>query len=200
VLPSQFPEVQAYPHLKKLLERQVDMQFHDLRDLVRLPAYTLGMNWAAAARLFDTISGCSICFYEATPAKLVTTGISAKEFKALLKAHFPWSAVPVPQTDAIDVFYVYARNPLAHALGIDVRPGAPVINIAKRHWPLRRVIELDDSANLPKWSAPPLTGSSGNYQISISGLFWGVHRMLHSLFANPKQVAKADATAATIPL
>lgn len=72
MLPSQYPEVQAYPNLKNLLDKVVDMQFADLRDLMRLPAYGIktGMNLTAAARLFDTISGCSICFYNTSPDKL----------------------------------------------------------------------------------------------------------------------------------
>jgi hypothetical protein len=55
------------------------MQFADARDLMRMPAYTLrsGMNLTASARLFDLISGCSICFYNSTPQKLSKIGISA---------------------------------------------------------------------------------------------------------------------------
>lgn len=202
MLPSEYPEVHGYPNLKKVLEALVDMQFVDLRALVRLPAYGIkaGMNLTTAARLFDTISGCSICFYNTCPDKLSKQGISAKEFKGLLEDFFPWNAVPVGRDEAIDVFYVYARNPLAHALGVDVRPGNPDIELTKRNWPLKRVLELEDSPTLPKWIKPPLIGQPGSYVLNPASLFWGVHRMLHSLFGDSNQVAAAEVTAATIPV
>jgi hypothetical protein len=85
MLPSHFPEVQAYPDLKRVIERLVDMQFADLRDLMRLPAYTVhsGMNLTTAARLFDVISGCSICFYNSTselaPNRVIVVDVEGLE-------------------------------------------------------------------------------------------------------------------------
>ena len=73
MLPSQYPEVQSYPNLKKLLEAVVDMQFTDLRDALGRIHITSGMNLSAATRLFDTISECSICFYNATPDATAAT-------------------------------------------------------------------------------------------------------------------------------
>jgi hypothetical protein len=202
MLPSQFPEVEAYLDLQRVLERLVDMQFADLRDLMRLPAYTIrsGMNLTTAARLFDVVSGCSICFYNSTVPKLSQSGIAGREFKGILQNYFPWAAVPVPVTDAIDVFYVWSRNPMAHALGVDVRQGNPDIDVRKRGLRLRQVLALEDAPTLPKGIAPPLLGQPGSYALSVLGLFWGVHRMLHSLFADPQQVQAADATARHIPL
>src|SRR5262249_15329305 len=60
-LPSQFAEVQAYLHLKHLLEVAVDMQIVDLRAMFQLPTKEIraGCNLTVAARLFDLISGSS---------------------------------------------------------------------------------------------------------------------------------------------
>lgn len=98
------------------------------------------------------------------------------------------------------MFYVYSRNPLAHALGVDVRPGNPDIELRKRNWPLKRVLELEDSSTLPSWITPPLTGQQGSYVLNPPSLFWGIHRMLHALFADLKRVAAAETTASAIPL
>jgi hypothetical protein len=202
MLPSEYPEIQAYANLKKMLQVVVDMQFADLRDLMRLPAYTLttGMNLTAAARLFDMISGSSICFYNSKPAKLSQKGISGKEFKGLLTDFFPWNAVSVPEVDAIEVFYDWARNPLAHALGVDVRPGNPDVALRKGPLTKARVLRLENSATLPQWAAAPLVGQKGQYSLNVPGLFWGVHRMLHKLFADATQAKAADVTAASIPV
>ena len=202
MLPSEYPEVQGYPNLKHFLGAHVDMQFEDVRDLIRMPAYTLrsGMNFTAAARLFDLISGCSICFYNSEPDKLCQLGISKQEFRAVLRDYFPLNSIPVPEEEALDVLWVWSRNPLAHVLGVDVRPDAPTIDVQKKAWPLKRVLELENSEDLPEWIAPPLTGGSGHYAISVGGLFWGVHRMLHALFSDSQQAQAADGTAVTIPV
>jgi hypothetical protein len=59
VHPSEFQELQHYPHLRKLLEIQVDMQFADVHSMLRLPQGELeaGCNLALANVLFTLIRG-----------------------------------------------------------------------------------------------------------------------------------------------
>ena len=76
MLPSEYPEVQAYPNLKQLLTVQVDMQFKDLRTLLELPKTEGqgGCNLTAAGVLFNVIAGSSVCFYEASAEALTRRG------------------------------------------------------------------------------------------------------------------------------
>lgn len=47
MLPSEYPEVQSYSHLQRLLADHIDMQFEDVRLLLRLPrkGSTVGGNF-----------------------------------------------------------------------------------------------------------------------------------------------------------
>jgi hypothetical protein len=69
--PSEYPEVQSYPHLHRLLADHIDIQFEDLRLLLKQPRgrSTVGANFATAALLFNVISGASVSFYKASWAK-----------------------------------------------------------------------------------------------------------------------------------
>ena len=97
--------------------------------------------------------------------------------------------------DAIDVFYLHSRNPLVHALGVDVRPTAPAVTIAKRPQPFHRVLALEDWSTRPQWTRPALSGTAPDYTIGIGGLYWALHRMLHALFADAKEATAADGVA-----
>jgi hypothetical protein len=65
---------------------------------------------------------------------------------------FPWPSDIAPK-DGADVFYNFGRNPMAHALGLDV-PDAPEIGINKGPLSERRILELEDVPSLPRWAAP----------------------------------------------
>ena len=90
MLPSQYPEVQGYPNLQRLLQAQVDMQFADIRLLLRLPiprsGLEAGCNFACAAVLFNTIAGASVCFYEASENALVNRAERGRDSKKCLKS------------------------------------------------------------------------------------------------------------------
>jgi hypothetical protein len=51
----------------------------------------------------------------------------------------------------------------------------------------RRILELEDAANLPAWAPPALRQQGDDYEIGVAGLYWGFHRLLRSLFADKKQ-------------
>ena len=74
MLPSHFAEVQGFVHLRRLLDLQVDMQFHDLRSLLQLPKPHLGLvggcNLTATALACNIIAGASVLFYDASPKAL----------------------------------------------------------------------------------------------------------------------------------
>lgn len=202
MLPSEFPEVQGYPSLKRLLEAQVDLQFVDLRTLLRLPQEGLegGCNFAAAALLFNIIAGSSVLFYMASEQALKQHKCRGKRFKALLKEFYPWQGEQMPRDEFAEVLYKSARNPLAHSLGLDEPPkGSNGKQFVLRKWPLteEQVQELEESSSRPGWAPPTirpqiLAYGSTEAVIFVPTLYWGVHRMLHALFANSNHAVRAD--------
>ena len=201
MLPSQFPEVQGYPHLKQLLADHIDMQFEDVRVLLRLPepGSHIGGNFATAALLFNIISGASVAFYK-TSMKAVKgkAGGSGDRFRRVLSDHFPMKDIALPEAVVLKVFYNYSRNPLAHSLGLG-GPTSVQVFIAKKALSQKRILELEDSSTLPQWSREALFDAGiqpePSYRIGISGLYWGVHRMLHSVFADAGEARAADSVA-----
>jgi hypothetical protein len=150
VLPSQFPELKGprRASLHRLCREHFDMQIEDVRVLLRMPkaGYPAGCNFAAVAVLFNLIAGVSVCFYNPSP-KALTDGYRGKRFKNVLIDFFPWPA-GIAARDGADVFYKLGRNPMAHALGLDV-PDAPDIGINKGPLSERKILELENALALP---------------------------------------------------
>jgi len=201
VLPSQYSEVQSYGHLQQLLANHIDMQFEDVRLLLRLPrkGSSVGANFATAAVLFNIISGASVAFYNTSWKALKgKAGGSGERFRGVLSNHFPFAEITIPKKTTIDVFYKYSRNPLAHSFGLG-GPKAIEVHIAKNALTPKRITELEDSPTLPIWSRAALTETGiqpgPSYRLGISGLYWGVHRMLQSVFQDGTQAAAADQVA-----
>jgi hypothetical protein len=194
VLPSTFTELKGPQRasLRRLCRDHFDMQIEDVRVLMRMPkaGYPAGCNFATIAVLFNLIAGASVCFYDASPKALATPGDRGKRFKDMLVAFFPWPSA-IAAKDGADVFYKYARNPLAHALGLDV-PNAPEIGMNKSPLSEKRIITLEDAPALPPWAPPPLRPQGSDYEIGAAGLYWGYHRLLHALFADATHSAGAE--------
>lgn len=206
MLPSQYPEVQSRHDLRRLLAEHVDMQFDDLRTMMRLPAAGLtgGCNFAAAAVMFNIIAGSSVCFHEASEAGLKARGERSKRFLRVVETYFPWEGEPVSEDDGARLLYEAARNPLAHSVGLDEPPTSGTqkreIQLGKRPLTPEQVEELEDSVTRPTWLGNVITSATApsgapRIIISVPGLFWGLHRMLRALFADPTEAAKADALA-----
>jgi hypothetical protein len=152
--------------------------------------------------LFNIISGASVAFYQTSMRALKgKAGGSGARFKGVLADHFPLGEISLPQATVLNVFYNYSRNPLAHSLGLSGPKGVEVF-IAKKARSSGRIAELEDSPTLPKWSREALYDAGvkpgPSYRISVSGLYWGVHRMLQSIFADGGQATRADNVAANL--
>jgi hypothetical protein len=206
--PSAYPEVHKYSHLRRLLQAHVDMQFEDVRTLLMLPrGKTLpgGCNFAAATMLFNIIAGSSVALYNTSEQALAITGDRGKRFRSLLSDFYPWDGEKVPKSDFASILYDLARNPLSHSLGLDPPPSTKsafqTVEIVK--WPLTRarILKLEESVRRPKWAlatiadTSDLIGGGKKYALSIPALYWGVHGMLRSLFADTSHAVKAEALA-----
>ncbi len=98
MLASQFPEFKAYPAVHGFITNHLDMQFNDVRAMMRLPLPTVtisaGCNFAAAAALSNLISGISVVLYTSKDPR---SGSGAK-FKELLRQFYPWEPGERPST------------------------------------------------------------------------------------------------------
>jgi hypothetical protein len=144
--PSTFPEAQGYPRLQRMLAETLDLHFADVRVMLRLPKTQLpaGCNFAIAAVLFNVIAGTSVCIYKASLKGLLDRSQRGARFQALLRGYFPWTPEDVPPDEGIAALYDFSRNPLAHALGVDL-PGRPDIILEKGKRTLPQVRKLEDS-------------------------------------------------------
>lgn len=212
--PSDFPEVQAYPNLKALLRLQIDMQFEDLRTLLRLPMEDPplpgGCNLATASLLFNVIAGASVLFYDSSPQALEDRRDRSRRFKGLLVDYYPWTEYDAFDADeSSKTVDEVARNPLTHTLGVSKQPhlfrGAPVLPGAATAMMLekgpldeRDVDAVTDATTRSQVLRPTLRIEGAKLVLSVWTLTWGVHRMLRDLFAHENQVVRAEATAAAL--
>jgi hypothetical protein len=126
VLPSQYPEAQQLPNVRRFLAEQIDMQFADIRVLLgcRNPVSirTLARTSPRRQRSWGKSGGFSIWFFYNRAAKRIET----RERKA--KAKMPYSEARFDATSGM-----YAVN--ARAMPVLARPytsGAPEVEAVFR--------------------------------------------------------------------
>ena len=178
--------------------------------MLRLPKGTLraGCNFATAMVLFNLISGASVCFLDASLEDLRKKSERGKRFKDLLNGYYPWHQEVVSPERAISILWQYARNPLAHTFGFHHPDEGLQIGLMKSKLTDKKVRQVEEAAERPEWLPPTflkvkqtsnggtkLRVSSADLYISVPTLYWGTHRMLHSLFADRHQAERADALA-----
>ena len=195
--PSEFPEVQSYPEIVNFLRVQVDMLFEDLRTLLRLPVYDLdaGCNLTVAAMLFNIIAGVSVCFYDASKDALEERKNRGLRFKKLLIEYYPWDSESIAPEEGSRLLYEQARNPLVHSLGlIDVRveEAKPQPRLRKAPLTLGAIDELEEALEKPTWLPHTLVIGPAQIEICVPTLYWGLHRLLHKLFADEGQMSRAS--------
>jgi len=182
------------------------MQIDDIRSLLRLPLGDIkaGCNFACASILFNVIAGASVCFYKASKEALTIYGDRGERFQCVLGKYYPWGGDALPKDDCIKALYLAARNPLAHSLGLgdpldSKQPNYHVL-IGKAPMTSEQIMELEDSADRPAWTpltiAKAETSADGviHVVLSVPTLYWGIHRMLRSLFSSA-HVVEANALA-----
>ena len=188
-----------YPSVEKFLARHVEMQFADLRAMLRLPTEELqgGCNFAATAVLMNLISGFSVCLYN---ANLGNTRDRGNRFNVMLNTYYPWQVGGEVNSDAegSKKLYEFWRNPLAHRLGIHL--GKEWIGIGKSPLTASQIEELEASATPPGSLRMNPTGPTfirettqlePSTMLSVPGLYWGTWRLLTKLCQDRTQMATA---------
>ena len=196
--PSEFPEVQSYPEIVNFLKFQVDMLFEDLRILLRLPFNNLkaGCNFTATAMLFNIIAGVSVCFYDASIEALNQRRHRGERFEKLLIKYYPWEGENIGPKDGSKLLYKQARNPLAHSLGLDTLPqtqskSQKTVVLKKGPLTPKEIDELEAAPKRPTWLPQTIVTKSEQIEICVPTLYWGLHRLLHKLFADKEQIENA---------
>jgi hypothetical protein len=191
--------------VKIFLRDHVDMQFHDVHVLLRLPMHEQGLdagcNFAAANVLLALIGGMSRVLYK--------TKLRGDEnhFKGVLKDYYPWGdelktpliGDSVTQEEGADILYEVVRNPLVHELGIvdrNKKDRCKVRNtyidriLIKKHKTGLSEEQIEDiECSLTRPSIVPNTivlkfpDENGNNTVDIlvAALYWGVRRMAENL-------------------
>jgi hypothetical protein len=206
-LPSTFPEVQPHPAIQRLLAEQVDMQFADLRVLLRLPqteiAPHVGCNFTATAMIVNQISGFSVWFFHNRYAQRLEreerkrrTIMSRRRFLGFVRAYYPRSpAEPTIQTIANRLYDT--RNLLSHNLGIsdlDRKRRRQEIGLVKPDPALSAedIIDLELETGFPG-AGVPIRRSGMTISTHVAGLYWALGRMLRSAVLDQPERCEAAA-------
>ncbi len=124
MLPSNFADLERYPIVMRFVNEQLDMQFDDLRAMMKLPRPSQGLpagcNFAAALTLCNLIAGIAAILYRRDK------GASGKGggFVALMVKYYPWAPEETKKSKEkmAEILYELVRNPLAHSLGVPQTP------------------------------------------------------------------------------
>jgi hypothetical protein len=200
--PSEFPELKQYRAVERFFRNHLDMQFSDVRTLMKLPrprqGFPAGCNFTAAAALANLIGGFAEVLYAAPPS-IDHPHQSGARLKALLKEFYPWQ--PGERRSAKSkVLYYFVRNPLVHNLGIDDprRPKKEMRRILIRKRPLTdRQLDILERANIPPvWAGFAVRRVDSRWNIYVPALYWGVFHLLRRLTEQPRHMRHAQAVLA----
>lgn len=190
MLPSQFPQFKGYPHVHNFVANHLDMQYNDVRGMMKLPRPKVGIragcNFAAAAALCNLISGISVVLYTPNDPKIS----SGNRFKELLDNFYPWD-LGENKAEKAKVIYDLVRNPLAHSLGV-LSKGSLPISIRKSAFTEAQLKKIENASVRPTWVPQAVTGDSTEYDLSVWGLYWGVFHLVRQLAGNANQMQEAE--------
>lgn len=190
MLPSQLSAFKRYPAVYEFVSKHVDMQFNDVRGMLKLPLPTAGIdagcNFATTAMLCNLISGISVILY--TPKSKKRD--SGTKFKELLRNFYSWERGE-SKGEKAKIIYKFARNPLAHSLGTLEKNSLPV-SILKSPLSETQIEEIEHSVTRPTWVPLAVTGDSTRYDFSVAGLYWGVFHLVGSLAKDTGHMQQAE--------
>src|SRR5438045_2647663 len=123
--PSEIPALAAYPSVLASFQNHIDMQFADVRAMMRFPIrpeFEAGFNLAAASRLMEMVSGFSVVLY-ADPDPKMPPGTSPEQrgarFQHLIRDCWPHDAAHDPPKNVVaETLYYFTRNSITHALSL----------------------------------------------------------------------------------
>lgn len=198
-----------YQSLAAFVEWGIDMQLADIRDLLKLPMFDVGLesgqNFTVVAAMANVIAGASVWFFEASPAGLTNRGDRSRRYTEVLKRYWPWDGEAVVVDDGVRVLYNAVRNPLAHSFGLPdpEDPESTLISIRKRPLSDPELDELHRASQRPAWLGPAITPAPSGaparaYVVSAPAMYWGVRWTLRSMLSDEAQLDGAEDLARTL--
>ena len=184
--------------VREFIRDHLDMQFHDVHCLLRLPlkgkGLDAGCNFAAAGFLLSVIAGLSTALFK-------QTGFDGDRFKELLEKYYPWDLEPAEGVrkpeEGSKILYDLFRNPLAHALGLDTKQigkrSAKRVVLWRDKRRIRLVIgkgpglsearlqKLEQARVRPRDARGTLLRSRRKRVLLVEGLYWGVRELVDRL-------------------
>src|SRR5438876_3449313 len=161
--PSEILGLANYPTVKQLFEHHIDMQFADLRVMLRLPLppeMPVGCNFAAATLIMNLLGGASVVlFNDRSPGMPAPTSPHKRgaRLRHLIDAHLPHDAAHEPPKPVVaDVLYKFARNSLVHVLGLRQPRLEPSISIAKLALDALEIELLERHESRPDFLVDPI--------------------------------------------
>ena len=189
------------PRVKSLIRALENLYLSDVHTMLKLPqpdhGLSAGCSFAIAQVLAAAISGISVTLYD-----IYKPGVAGLRFKSLLKDFFPWSLEPgnaIKPEEGAEIIYSLIRNPLTHALGLDLekkRKGQKIIvkrlgSAADRGLDDPTIAQLEDSSRRFKMS-PTVTIRAARTEILVEALYWGIRRMVEELSRDRARMQRAE--------
>jgi hypothetical protein len=198
MLPSTFPELAKYPAVDRFFQKHLDMQFNDVRTMMKLPrprqGLPAGCNFAAAATLANLIGGFAEVLFAAPPS-MDGARQSGERLQAVIKQFYPWQSGERRKVKA-KVLYYFVRNPLVHNLGTKDRrrptQKMPSVLIGKRPLTERQLVQLERAEVAPAWVGTAVRRRGRRWIISVPALYWGTFHLLRRLTEKPKHMKHAQ--------
>jgi hypothetical protein len=165
MLVSEIVHLHHYPDVRAFFRTLIDMQFGDVRAMLQLPrpdiGITPGCNFAIVSSLCNLLSGISTTVYK--PSHLlheVTSPYhSGPAFRDLVRDFYPYT--PPGAADFPAELYRFARNPLAHSVGL-TDADVPLVGLTR---------VLSPSHPDSGWTDHELTDlESGQYSMTSTGI------------------------------
>ena len=197
--PSESPNLVNYRAVYRFFRKHLDMQFNDVRTLMKLPRSAQGLpagcNFVVAAALANLVGGFAEVLY-AAPLSMNRSRQSGERLQAVLRELYPWQRGERRQAKA-KVLYYFIRNPLVHNLGID-DPRRPKkymrrILIRKRRLTDRELVGLETAHNPPAWAGLAVRREGRRWNLYVPALYWGTFHLLRRLTERPKHMRHAQA-------
>jgi hypothetical protein len=209
--PSQFQQIQAYPHIKGQIASTIDLFISDVRSILQLPLHIIremtprqgvtlialegGCNFLSCTAMLDIIAGISVCLYfRNSRIGFETDNDRGDRFRDLLVSYYPWNFETLDSMDVSRVLWKYLRNPLVHNLGILPFRGTTVSNINinriqinKSPMDYQEVIQLE-SISRPMELSSAFDLDHSIFNVNIPPLYWGLHQLLRNLFSDATQM------------
>lgn len=197
--PSELPGVAKYGAVDRFFRKHLDMQFNDVRTLMKLAKPTQGLpagcNFVTAAALANLVGGFAEVLYAAPPS-MNSPHQSGQRLQAILKELYPWQPGERRKAKA-KVLYYFVRNPLVHNLGIDDprRPKKDMrrIPIRKRRLTERELVELETAHTPPARVGLAVRREGRRWNLYVPALYWGTFHLLRRLTELPKHMRHAQA-------